>query len=250
MTHAVPRACRVWLARLALVAVLLAGAGAFWLFDLDRYLSLAALQAHHAALRRWVAAHPALAPLAYMLVYALAVTCSVPGATVLSMAGGLLFGPLWGTLYVVVSATAGATALFVLAQTAVGEALRAQAAPWLRRLQAGFQAHALGYLLVLRLVPLFPFWVVNLVPALLGVRLGVYVLATFCGIIPGAFAYVSVGAGLGEVLARGGHFSLQRALALRLGLALGGLAALVLLPVLYRQYKARQGPAVCNGRKP
>jgi uncharacterized membrane protein YdjX (TVP38/TMEM64 family) len=169
----------------------------FFALGLDRYASFNALREHREALRTWVQTSGLLAVLAYMAVYAISVAFSLPGATVLSVAGGFLFGTVWGMVYIVISATLGATVLFYIAKTTLGDPLRA--GPWLQKMQAGFQHNALSYLLVLRLVPLFPFFVVNLVPAFLGVSLPTYVLGTFVGIIPGAFIYSTVCAGLGSI---------------------------------------------------
>ncbi len=239
----VPRAGASSPIRFLPLLVLLAGFGAFFALGLHRYLSFATLQAHYATLRQWVQAHSLLAPLAYMGVYTLVVAFSLPGGAVLSITGGLLFGAFWGTLYIVVGATLGATILFLLARTALGEPLRARAGPWLHRLQRGFQENALNYLLVLRLVPLFPFWVVNLVPAFLGVRVSVYVLGTFVGIIPGTFVYASVGAGLGSVFAAGESFDPRAILTPQIVVALVGLAVLALIPVWYKKRKTRRSKA-------
>ncbi|MBM3224431.1 MAG: TVP38/TMEM64 family protein, partial [Candidatus Tectomicrobia bacterium] len=156
------------------------------------------------------------------------------------IAGGLLFGALWGTVLTVVSATLGATILFHLAQTALGDTLRSRAGAWLPRLEAGFKANALSYLLVLRLVPLFPFFIVNLVPALLGVPSMTFIAGTFLGIIPGSFVYTTVGAGLGSVFDAGETFSLAGVLTPQLLMALVGLAVLAMLPVAYKKWLARR----------
>ena len=112
--------------------------------------------------------------------------------------------------------------------------------PWLGRLESGFQRNAFNYLLVLRLIPLFPFFVVNLVPAFLGVRLATYVAATFIGIIPATFVFSSVGAGLDSLFDSGREFSAAGILTPEIILALAGLAVLALLPVAYRKYKSRR----------
>ena len=152
----------------------------------------------------------------------------------LSIAGGFLFGGLLGALYVVIGATIGATALFLIARSALGDSLRTRAGPWLAKMEAGFQENALSYLLVLRLVPLFPFFVVNLVPAFLGVQLWTYVLGTFFGIIPGALVFTYSGAGLGSVFDSDQPFSIGAVLTTEVVIALLGLALLSLVPVLYK----------------
>jgi uncharacterized membrane protein YdjX (TVP38/TMEM64 family) len=166
-----------------------------------RYLTLEGIAANRDALQGAIASNRALAMLAYVGLYAAVVALSLPGASIMTLAGGLLFGGLFGGLAAIVGATIGATAIFLIARTAFGETLRAKAGPWIAKLQDGFKDDALSYLLFLRLVPAFPFWLINLAPALLGVPLSTYVIATFIGIIPGTFAFASVGAGLDSVIA-------------------------------------------------
>src|SRR5262249_807577 len=149
---------------------------------------------NRAALTAFVVANYALAALTYMAIYALVIALSVPGGALMTVAGGFLFGQLWGTALVVVAATVGATVVFLIARYALGAPLRRKAGPFLQRMEAGFQANALSYLLVLRLVPAFPFWAVNLAPALLGVPLSTYIVGTALGIIPGTFVFASFGA--------------------------------------------------------
>lgn len=142
-----------------LPAALLAVLALFFWSGLDRYLTLEALRENRAALQGWVRANGALAVLAYVLAYAAVTAFSLPGGAVMSVTGGFLFGTLWGALYIVVGATSGALLLFMAAKTALGDPLRAKAGPWLLKMERGFQENALSYLLVLRLVPLFPFFV-------------------------------------------------------------------------------------------
>jgi uncharacterized membrane protein YdjX (TVP38/TMEM64 family) len=230
-----PAVCR----RFIPLLILIAGLVAFFAFDLDRYLSFEVLQENRQALRAWVHQAGMLAALSYMAIYAVAIAFSLPGGAVLSMTGGFLFGAVWGTVYIVIGATLGATALFLIAKTTLGELLRAKAGPWLRKMEAGFQENALSYLLVLRLVPLFPFFIVNLVPAFLRVPLPTYVLGTFIGIIPGTFVYATVGAGLGSIFDTGEAFSAKGILTPQIVIALIGLAVLALIPVVYKKIKAR-----------
>lgn len=227
--------------RLAPVAVLAALAVAVFAFGLDDYLTFEALREHRAALRGWVAEYGAVAALVYVLIYAAAVAMSLPGAVFMTLAGGFLFGAALGTACTVVAATLGATAVFLVARTALGDSLRARAGPWMTRLEAGFRGNALSYLLVLRLIPVFPFWLVNLVPAALGVPLGVFVAATAVGIVPGTFVFCLAGAGLGGVFDSGETFSASAVLTPEIFAALLGLAALSLAPTLYKRAKARRG---------
>lgn len=183
------------LALLAVAAVL------FWWWGGVGYFTLQKLAEHRETLLAWVEQNHAPALAGYTALYALIVALSLPAAAPLTLAGGFLFGWLVGGLAAVAAATCGAVAIFLLARTALAEPLARQAGPWLDKLRSGFQEDAIGYLLFLRLVPAFPFWLVNLAPALLGVSLRDYVIATCIGIIPGTFAFALTGAGLGSVLA-------------------------------------------------
>ena len=234
MTEARLSLGRLWpLLALALAIV------AVFILDLDSYLTFAALREHREALTGLVERNLVLAALAFVILYALAIALSVPGGAILTIAGGFLFGSILTTILVVFAATLGATLVFLIAKTTLGDPLRARAGPFLKRMEAGFQENALNYLLVLRLIPLFPFWIVNLVPAFLGVPLRTYVLGTLLGIIPGTFVFASVGAGIGSVLDSGEDFSPSSVLTPQIVVALVGLAVLALLPVAYRKLKAR-----------
>jgi uncharacterized membrane protein YdjX (TVP38/TMEM64 family) len=191
---------RAWLKRLWPL-VLLGGAFALvFAMGWQRYLTLAELADRRDSLRVLIAAHPLLSLLAYIGIYTGSVALSLPGGAVLTLAGGFLFGWLLGGVAAIVAATIGAVFVFLIAKSALGEPLAARAGPWLDRLRKGFQEDAFSYLLFLRLVPLFPFWLVNLAPGLLGVGLGTYVAATAIGIIPGTFAFSIAGRGLDSLI--------------------------------------------------
>jgi len=226
-------------APLALIAAVLAVAFAG---GLERYLSFAALAEHRSDLLDWAEARPAAAAAAYVAAYVLVVACSLPGGTVATLAGGFLFGALWGGFFAVIGATVGATLLFLAARSAMGDFLRAKAGPAVAAFEAGFRENALSYMLVLRLVPAFPFFLVNLAPAFLGVRLGVYVVATFLGILPATFVFASIGAGLGSVFDHGEEPDLSLFMEPSVILPLLGLAVLSLLPVAYKKFKGRKAP--------
>ena len=227
--------------RLLPVLVFVGGLVVFFALGLERYLSIDVLRQHRSVLRAWVETSGLLAALVFMAVYIVTVAFSLPGATILTIVSGFLFGAVWGTVLVIISATLGATILFSIAKTTLSDVLRARAGAWLLRLEAGFRQHALSYLLVLRLVPIFPFFIINLVPAFLGVPLSTFILGTFLGIIPGSFVYATVGAGLGSVFDAGGTFSLRGVLTPQIVTALVGLAVLALIPVVYKQLTARRG---------
>lgn len=222
---------------LVVLAAIVAGAFAL---GLDDYLSFETLSANSERLQGFVAESFLVAALAYMAIYAVVVALSLPGGAVMTMTGGFLFGVFAGTAFAVVGATIGATAIFLIARTALGDALRERAGGAIARMAEGFRKDAFSYLLFLRLVPAFPFFVVNLAPAFLGVALPTYVLATLIGIVPGAFVFASVGAGFESVLAQGGEISAAGVLTPQVITALVGLAVLALIPVVVRRWKERK----------
>ena len=228
------------LRRILPVAVLLVGLGLFWALGLGRYFSFDTLSQHHAELTAWVAAHGVLAAFAFMASYALVVAFSLPIAVLITPLGGFLFGPWLGAALAVVGATLGAVAVFLAARTALRDVFRARAGKTLAKLEDGFKRDAFHYLLFLRLVPVFPFWLVNIVPALLGMSLAAYTLATLIGIIPGAVVYASVGAGFGRLFERGEMPNLGVIFEWRILLPLLGLAALALVPIVYTRLKGTQ----------
>ncbi len=226
-------AWRRWLPLLALVAV----AAGVYLSGLHHHLSMATLHEERVALEQFVADHPVIAPVLFVAIYTAATALSLPGALILTLAGGFLFGVVLGGLWSVLGATAGAVMVFQIARSAFGASWRQRAGPWLQRMEAGFREDAFAYLLVLRLIPLFPFWLVNLVPAFLGVSLRTFTLASILGMIPAAFVYASAGSGLNAILERGGQPDLGLILEPKILGPLLGLAVLVLLPVAYRRWK-------------
>jgi uncharacterized membrane protein YdjX (TVP38/TMEM64 family) len=226
--------------RFSPLAILLLAVVAAFTLGLHEYLSFEQLERNRAWLLDLVHRHAVLAPFAFMLIYAIAIALSIPGGAILTMAGGFLFGIAAATVYAVVAATLGATIVFLIAKTAFGNTLRQRAGPAMRRMETGFRENALNYLLVLRLIPVFPFWLVNLVSAFLGVPLRTYVMATAVGIIPGTLVYASIGNGLGAVFEAGGRPDLGIIFESEIILPIIGLAALALLPVAYRKIKARQ----------
>lgn len=226
--------------RILPLAILIAGFVAFFALDLDRFVSLEALKENRETLRMLVSDNGIVAIIAYVLIYAVVIAFSLPGGAIMTITGGFLFGAVGGGLVVVVGATIGATALFLIARTALGDVLRAKAGPFLSKMEDGFRSNALSYLLVLRLIPLFPFWLVNLVPAFLGVSTATYVVGTFIGIIPGTFVYASVGNGLGALIDAGQDPDLGIIFRPEILGPLVGLAVLALLPVIYKKIQARK----------
>lgn len=227
---------RQWLPLTILVLAIIA----FFAFGLHRYLTFEHLKAYRFKLLQWTQEHYFLTVAAYILAYILVVTLSVPGAVYMTLIGGFLFGIVLGTLYVVMSATIGATLLFLIVRTAFGHWLAKGVGHWTQKMAHGFRENAFSYLLFLRFIPLFPFWVVNIVPALLNVRLITFVIGTFIGIIPGSLIYVSIGQSLNSLFARNVKPNLGIIFEPQILLPLLGLAIISLLPILYKYFKSRK----------
>ncbi|WP_428642726.1 TVP38/TMEM64 family protein [Roseibium sp.] len=167
---------------------------------LHHQLTLSNLIKRRQELAGLVDEHAVAALLVYMSAYAVTVALSIPGAVLLTIAGGFLFGWVLAGFMTVVAATLGACAVFLVARSSFGEVLTRRAGPFLSRLAEGFRREAFNYLLFLRLTPIFPFWLVNIAPAVFQMPLASYALATFVGILPGTFAFAFIGSGLGSVI--------------------------------------------------
>ena len=221
---------------IAVVAVFASG--------VTRYLNLEALQTNEAALRGFVAANLPLALISFITVYAVSTAVSLPGAVILTLAGGYLFGTWIGGGATVIGATVGAILVFYAVRTSLGQALRDRAEASGGRLKAvidGVQAGAFGYILTLRLIPLAPFWLVNVAAALAHAPLRAYALATFLGIMPATFIYSGIGAGIGELLARGETPDLGVIFSPKVLLPLVALGLLTLATTVFQRLRARSG---------
>ncbi|MBX9614939.1 MAG: TVP38/TMEM64 family protein [Brevundimonas sp.] len=218
----------------AVIAVLASG--------VTRYLSLDALQANEQALRAFIASNLVLALLAFVAVYALATAVSLPGAVILTLAGGYLFDTWLGGTATVIGATIGAVLVFYAVRTSLGEALRHKAETsggTLKRVIDGVSKGAFGYILTLRLIPLAPFWLVNVAAALAHAPLRAYALATFIGIMPATFIYSGIGAGIGALVTRGETPDLGVIFEPIVLLPLVALGLLSLATTLYQNRKGR-----------
>jgi uncharacterized membrane protein YdjX (TVP38/TMEM64 family) len=211
--------------------VLLAGIGVFFFFDLGQYLSLDALKANRDALLQYTTSQYEIAVALFILVYILQTAFSLPGGAVLTLTGGFLFGSLMGTLFVNVGATAGATLAFLAARYLLRDWVEQKFGDRLGPIQEGFAKNAFSYLMTLRLIPAFPFFLVNLVSGLTRVNLGTYVLATSIGIIPGSFVFAFAGRQLGTIN------SLSEIASPPVLLAFTLLGVLALMPVAYRKWR-------------
>jgi len=186
-----------WLPLLIVIALLVAGL----LSGVHEKLSLTNLIQQREFLADFVANNLFLAIGAYMLLYIVLTAISFPGGLALSITSGFVFGWLVAGLATVTAATIGATIIFLIARSSFGSFLQEKAGGFVEKMAKGFQKDAFQYLLTLRLIPAFPFWVVNIVPGLLQMKVMPYVLATFFGIIPGTFVFAYLGAGLDSVIA-------------------------------------------------
>ena len=232
---------------LAMIAVFATGA--------HRHVSLETLMRHRMAIDAFIDAHAVVAIAAFMAAYIVVVALSIPGAALLTITGGILFGVFVGGAAAVIAATTGATIVFLVAKSACGENLARHAGPLAGKLSEGFRADAFSYLLFLRLVPAFPFFLVNLVPALAGVKLTVFVGATLIGVVPAAFVFAFFGSGLDSVIATqevayracvaAGHaecslkFDLGMIATPRLLAAFAAMAVIALVPVAVKRLRAR-----------
>jgi uncharacterized membrane protein YdjX (TVP38/TMEM64 family) len=223
--------------RLALLAAVVAALAAFFLLGGPRWLSLETLQSNRERLLAFTGRHFAAVLAGAVLVYAAATALSFPGAVVLTLAAGFLFGPWVGTAVVVAGATVGATLAFLGARYLFAESARRRMGPRLRKLAAGFEEDGFSYMLFLRLVPLFPFWLVNLAPAFTSLGTRTYVLATALGIVPGSFVYCYLGARLSTLRSPSDVYRDPRWL-----VALGLLAALSLVPVAWKKFRHHPEP--------
>ena len=234
-----------WLPLILIVGTL----GIAYFAGLGEYISLSNLIAQREVLGTFVDSNLVAAALAYMALYAVLVAISFPGASLITLASGLLFGTLLGGTLSVIGATMGAIAIFLIARSSFGDFLQSKAGPFMNRMVEGFQKDAFQYLLTIRLIPAFPFWVVNIVPALLNMKLGPYAIATFFGIIPGTFVYASIGTGLDSVFAKvletqpgcvaanSCEFDFASLVTREILLALVGLAVISFLPFIIRKLR-------------
>lgn len=219
--------------------LLIAVVAGFFGLGLNQYLSFEALRDNRVELLQWSQANQLQAITGFILIYAVVVALSLPGATWMTLAGGFIFGTVQATLYVVSAATLGALLIFILARYCLADFFRAKAGRAAEKMEQGFKSNALSYLLFLRLVPLFPFWLVNLVPAFLGVPMRTFIIGTFFGIIPGTAVFCSVGNGLGAVFDTGGMPDLKIIFQPDILGPILALAVLSLVPIVYKRIKGK-----------
>ena len=241
MTESTPtqdKPTSIWL-RLWPVFLIAAGLIAAWQFGLFKYLSLETLQEQNQTLQAFVAENLVLAVVAYIAAYAAATVFMLPGALWITISGGLLFGLVGGSLATIAGATLGASLLFFAAKTSIASAVRERAGKFVKRMESGFRENAISYMFALRLLPIVPFPVANIAPALLGAKYRDYAMTTALGIIPGVVAYTWIGASLGATFDAGETENLFDVVKNFIP-AFVALAVVALLPVIYKKIAGRK----------
>ena len=223
------------------LAVIVAGLVAAYAAGVQEYLTLTVLAEQREALKGFVADHRIASVLGYFVLYAVAVAFAFPAASILTIFAGFVFGWFIAGILTVFAATTGAAAIFLAARSAFGDVLRKRAGPFAAKLADGFAKDAFGYLLVLRLAPVFPFFIINIAPAFFDIKLRTYVAATFLGIIPGTFAYTWLGQGLDSVIvaAAGREISISDLVTPEITIAFLGLAIVAAIPTIVSKFRAR-----------
>src|SRR2546430_134110 len=220
--------------KIVIALIFAAAVAAYFYFDLKQYLTLESLKAHRDQLLAYTDAHFVAAVAIFSALYVLQTTFSLPGGALLTLTGGFLFGSVLGTLIVVVPATLGATLAFLVARYLLRDWVERKFGDRLEPFQRGFAKNAFSYLLTLRLIPLFPFFLVNLVSGLTRISLGTYVAATAIGIIPGSFVFAYAGRQLGMIN------SLREIASPNVLLAFTLLGLLALVPIIYRKFTEKK----------
>jgi len=213
---------------------------AIYFSGLYHYLSFDMLRMYHTTLKEYVGMHPIALVVLFCLTYIVSTALSIPGAVFLTLLGGYLFPQPLSTILVVLSATCGAILIFLAARTALKDTLKEKAGPFLSKMEKGFKENAANYLLFLRLVPVFPFWLVNIAPAFFDIPLLTYAWTTLIGIIPGTLVFTLAGAGLDDILQNNEPFTLNSIFNFKIKIALLLLGVTALVPILWKKFKKEQ----------
>ncbi len=230
--------------RLLPLGIIAAALTLFFVFGGPDYVNLDTLRDNRELLSGFVRDNLVLTLAGFICLYAVLVGISFPGASFLSIFGGFMFGTLLGGAGIVIGATLGAAGIFLAARYAIGDTLSKKAGPYMKKFEAGLKENELSYLFILRLIPAFPFFIVNIVPALFDVKLRNYIISTFFGIIPGALVYASIGDGIGAVFDAGDDVKLSGLMTQpRILAPIIGLIVLALIPILYKKIKGRKTAA-------
>ena len=226
-----------WLKRFGPIVLVLALIGLALVSGVTEHLTLSELKLRRDELQALVHQYPLLSLGAYILVYVAVVSLSLPGALIMTLSGGFLFGPWLGALVAATGASLGAAVIFLICRTAVGDAMRGKAGSTIARIEEGVRRDAFSYLLTLRLIPVMPFWLVNLAAGFVAIPLRTFLIATVLGILPGSLVYAGLGSGLGHVFASGQEPNLRVIFEPQVLLPLIGLSLLSLLPIVLRRFR-------------
>lgn len=235
-----PDAALAWLRRFGPLGALLILLVVALTSGLAGKLSLETLQAQGMALQAFAAAHPLKCAAIYVAIYVVTVSISLPGALILSLTGGFLFGPIGGGAAAVTGATGGSTVVYLVCRSAFGDFLRRKPGALLARVEEGFKSNAFSYLLTLRLIPAFPLLLVNVASGLMNIPIRTYLLASFLGMIPSSFVYAGIGSGMGHIFASGEPVTMHSLFSPRVYLPIVAMGALALLPPLWRYWRRRR----------
>lgn len=224
---------------LPLAAILLA-MGLTYFSGKLHYFTFDELRVHHAQIMNWVEANEYEASFYFILAYIVIVACSIPIAIFMTLLGGLLFTQPWATLYVDLGMTIGGCIVFLAARSALGDGLRAKVAKFIDKNEEGFENNAFAYLLFLRMVPIFPYWLINVAPAFMNVSFKTFLWGSFLGYLPVAFIFTQAGDGLNSVLEQSKDLSLTTLLPLDSQIALLAVSLFALMLVIYQRRKSEQ----------
>tara|TARA_B100000315_G_C14575007_1_gene587460 strand:- start:1615 stop:2307 length:693 start_codon:yes stop_codon:yes gene_type:complete len=220
--------------KVALFLFIASAISIFFYLDVQQYLTLESLKSHRNQLLAYTEMHYTTVALVFICLYCIQTALSLPGATILTLSAGLLFGSVLGALLVNIAATSGATIAFLTSRYLLHDWVERKFGHRLAPLQRGFSRNAFSYLLTLRLIPLFPFFLVNMVSGLTRIRPITYILATAAGIFPASFVYTNAGRQLGMIDSLG-EIASPRVLG-----AFALLTIFALLPIAYRKFFSRE----------
>ncbi|RDI43768.1 TVP38/TMEM64 family protein [Aquicella lusitana] len=208
----------------------------FFYFQLYRYLNFHTLKTYQSTIQQWTVHHYKLAVVLYLFIFIVLIACTIPCATLLTLIGGFLFGGI-AVIYAVLGTALGGTVLFLAVRSAIGSHLKTRTNGWIKQFEQGFQQNAFNYLLMLRLMPIFPCWISNISAGALNVPLKTFMSATVIGIFPATFIYAMAGRGLDKLLITEQTPNLNLVFTPSIFFPLCGLAILSIFPVFYKRVK-------------
>ena len=218
--------------KITIVTIVACTVAAFFIFDLGRFLTLESLKTNRDALLAYYSAYKLVFVIVFILVYTAQTALSLPGAAILTLAAGAIFGALLGTVWVNIGATTGAVLAFLLARTLLRDWVVHTFGTKMESLDKGLKESALSYLLFLRLIPLFPFFLVNLACGITGLPMRTYIVGTMVGILPGSFVYANAGSSIASIN------SLSEVASPRVLFSFALLGVFALIPALYKKIKS------------